>query len=94
MSEQKAAPGWYDHEGRKRYWDGERWLAYGESKVGAAARKGLDYRLVFSIAAGIVIGWFTIWLGAQLAPEYIYWPVKFVVDESDLFGNAIQVPVG
>jgi hypothetical protein len=38
-------------------------------------------KIAEAVAIGIVVGWFIIWLGAELVPDHIYWPVKFVVKE-------------
>ena len=34
----------------------------------------------------MILGWAVILIGAQLAPDAVYWPVKFVV-EQDAFNN-------
>jgi hypothetical protein len=33
------------------------------------------------VTVGGVLVWFLVWLGAQISPDHIYFPVKFVVNE-------------
>jgi hypothetical protein len=74
-------PGWYTYFGGIRFHDGDDWVGDPHPPVPAVNY----WWWIAVIAAGVTIGgvlvWFLVWLGAQAAPETIYWPVKFVVKE-------------
>lgn len=71
-------PGWYDYHGGLRFHDGSNWTAQ-------VAPPTPDIpslpAIALAVAGGMCIGWFLVWLAAQAAPNDIYWPVKFVVEE-------------
>jgi hypothetical protein len=101
----EARPGWYEHEGERRYWDGDKWGRYwaDPQRPGWHERNGtLRYfdgdqwtdhiappypsnlttgGIAGAVAIGILVAFFLIWLGAQISPEHVYLPVKFVVKE-------------
>jgi len=71
-------PGWYQVDGTLRYHDGKQWTGhvappYPGSISGPA--------IALAVAAGVLVALFLVWLGAQVSPEHIYLPVKFVVKE-------------
>jgi hypothetical protein len=72
--------GWYEFAGGLRFYDGNSWTDHYAPP--ARNPKPIDYgKITLSVAGGMILGWFLIWLGAQVAPDEIYWPVKFVVEE-------------
>ena len=99
----EASPGWYEHEGERRYWDGEKWgkhwadpqtpgwhLAEGTLRYfdGASWTEHItpppnlsSSSIAGAVCVGVLAAFFIIWLGAQLSPEHVYLPVKFVVKE-------------
>ncbi len=102
-----SVPGWYEHEGERRYWDGEQWgKRWADPQVaGWHLTEGtLRYfdganwtehiappaslssgKIAGSVCVGVLAAFFIIWLGAQISPEHIYLPVKFVVKELPSF---------
>ncbi len=82
-SELEHAAGWYDHAGGKRFWDGEEWTEH--YAYVPPPSKSLDFwEVVGAVALGVILGFGALWLGAQMAPDDIYLPVKFVVDPDRL----------
>lgn len=85
--------GWYPDpggSGTERYWDGKRWKGEREvdTKTATVSYVKLDpSSTVLIVAFGMVVGWFLIWLGAQVAPDIFYWPIKVVVNELPPFGR-------
>jgi hypothetical protein len=76
--DKKLDPGWYDYAGGLRFWDGQEWTSY----YAPPQPEPINYsKLGSSVCAGVLAAWFFIWLGAQIAPDVFYWPVKFVVEE-------------
>ena len=72
--------GWYEYAGGLRFHDGTGWTDH----YAAPARNPAPinyWKIAEAVAAGILVAWFLIWLGAQASPEHIYFPVKFVVKE-------------
>jgi len=84
---QEAQAGWYDHAGGKRFYDGERWTdhyAYvGPTKAQRASGE-LFLIVLCATFLGVLLALGVVWLGAQSAPDDIYFPVKFVVESSEL----------
>lgn len=73
--------GWYDYAGGLRFWDGG-WTDLYAPPTRQQLPDPINYwKIAEAVAGGIVMGWFLIWLGAQVLPDYVYWPVKFVVEE-------------
>lgn len=71
-------PGWYPTDGTLRYFDGESWT----DQVAPPYPKNLSTAgIAGSVMIGILGAFLLLWLGAQIAPEHIYLPVKFVVKE-------------
>jgi uncharacterized protein DUF2510 len=75
---QDAAAGWYEEDQGLRYWDGTSWTAQRAPRP----LKPLTQREIASaVMLGVLGALFIVWLGAQLAPDTFYLPVKFVVKE-------------
>lgn len=74
-------PGWYSYFGGIRFHDGDDWVGDPHPPVATISYWTIVAAVTFGVAAGGVIAWFLIWLGAQASPEHIYLPVKFVVKE-------------
>ena len=73
--------GWYEYAGGLRFWDGG-WTEHYAPPTRIKPSEEINYWLItLAVAGGLVLGWFVIWLGAQIDPDHIYWPVKFVVEE-------------
>lgn len=72
--------GWYEYAGGLRFYNGSGWTDHYAPPARNPAP--IDYgKITLSVAGGMFLGWLLIWLGAQVAPDEIYWPVKFVVEE-------------
>jgi hypothetical protein len=72
--------GWYQYAGGLRLWDNGWTEQYAPPTRSDPSE--INYRKIAqAVAGGMLIGWFLIWLLAQAAPDTIYWPVKFVVEE-------------
>lgn len=79
---QRWEPGWYEYAGGLRFYDGNGWTDHYAPPARHAGPMEIDYgKIALAVAGGVVLGWFLIWLGAQVAPNEVYWPVKFVVEE-------------
>lgn len=78
--------GWYDYPqgGGRRFWDGQQWTDHFVPPPAEPERRaggpGIA-EIIVGVALGMILGWGLIYLGAQIAPDDIYWPVKFVVEE-------------
>lgn len=73
------APGWYPYFNGVRFFDGQEWtdqIAYSPPKPVVG-----PWEIAAAAFAGVLLALFVVWLGAQLAPDHIYLPVKFVVDD-------------
>lgn len=68
--------GWYERDGTLRYFDGARWTEHVAPVPVLTAP-----RIAGAVFLGILGALFVIWLGAQIAPNHIYLPVKSVVKE-------------
>lgn len=78
--DQEWERGWYRYAGGLRFWDNG-WTEHYAPPM-RLEPTSIDYwKIAGAVALGMVIGWFLIWLGAQISPDHIYWPVKFVVKE-------------
>jgi proline-rich tail region repeat protein len=86
METASTPPGWYDNEGGLRFWSGSQWTEQRAPTPPPAPKSIGIVEVIAGVALGMVLGWAIIYLGAQLAPEAFYWPVKFVVEE-DVFNN-------
>jgi hypothetical protein len=77
--------GWYTYGANGlRFYDGGDWTPH----FAPAPAKTLNLsEMILAVAGGVLIAWFVIWLGAQIDPDHVYVPVKFVVDE---LPNALQ----
>jgi len=78
--ERRAAAGWYEYAGGLRFYDGDKWTDH----IAPPRQKVVEvnyWRIAAAVTFGMVLAWAIIWGGAQLSPEHIYWPVKFVVKE-------------
>lgn len=71
-----SAPGWHEKNGTLRYFDGSRWTEHLTPVPTLTAS-----RIAGAVFLGVLAAFFVVWLGAQIAPEHIYLPVKFVVKE-------------
>jgi hypothetical protein len=69
-------PGWHLTEGTLRYFDGSAWTGHV-----APPSTLTTWSIAGAVCVGILAAFFIIWLGAQISPENIYLPVKFVVKE-------------
>lgn len=74
-------PGWYDYAGGLRLWDGERWTNHFAPPPPSKVQSFDFWEAAKAVAAGMVLGWFLIWIGAQFAPDVFYWPIKVVVED-------------
>lgn len=75
--------GWYDYAGGKRFWDGEAWTDHYAYVQPPSQSLGF-WEIAGAVALGVILGFAALWLGAQMAPDDIYLPVKFVVDSDRL----------
>jgi hypothetical protein len=72
--------GWYSYAGGLRFWDNGWTQHYAPPTVHPP--QPINYwKIAEAVAGGILVAWFIIWLGAQLSPDHVYLPVKFVVKE-------------
>jgi uncharacterized protein DUF2510 len=77
-----AAPptpaGWYLTDGTLRYFDGAAWTDHVAPPYPASLKTSGIAGAVF---LGVFAALFLVWLGAQIDPDHVYFPVKFVVEE-------------
>jgi len=71
-------PGWVLHEGTLRYFDGSKWTDLTAPPYPAVLT---TWGIAGAAFLGVLAALFVVWLGAQISPEHIYLPVKFVVKE-------------
>jgi hypothetical protein len=78
-AEEPATPaGWYRDGGSLRYFDGEDWtLLRAPLPPNPLTQRDISW----AVFKGVLAALFLVWLGAQIAPDDIYLPVKFVVEE-------------
>lgn len=76
--EKPPPPGWYQVEGTLRYYDGESWTGH----VAPPYPPSLSTpRIASAVFLGVFGALFIVWFGAQIDPDHVYFPVKFVVEE-------------
>lgn len=73
--------GWYEDTGSLRYWNGDRWTDQRAPLAPDLAKTLTQSEITRAVFFGVLGAMFIVWLGAQLSPEHIYLPVKFVVKE-------------
>jgi hypothetical protein len=78
--EEEWERGWYPYAGGLRFWD-DGWTSHYAPPTVHPPQPINYWKVMEAVAGGLVLGWFLIWLGAQVAPDVVYWPVKFVVEE-------------
>jgi hypothetical protein len=78
--------GWYDYDGGKRYYDGQAFTEHFAYVPEPQKQLGFG-EVLAAVVFGMLIAWGLIYLGSQLSPDHIYWPVKFVVKELPNFGG-------
>lgn len=80
--------GWYEDVGSLRYWDGGQWTEQ-RAPVPPKVAEPLTQRAIASaVLVGVLAALFVVWIGAQISPEHVYLPVKFVVKEvPSLYGR-------
>jgi hypothetical protein len=71
-------PGWTLKDGTLRYFDGEKWTEHVAPPYPTSITTGGIAGAAF---LGVLAALFVVWLGAQISPEHVYLPVKFVVKE-------------
>jgi len=72
--------GWYSYAGGLRFWDNGWTDNYAPPTVHPP--QPINYwKIAEAVTGGVLLAWFIIWLGAQISPDHIYLPVKFVVKE-------------
>jgi Protein of unknown function (DUF2510) len=86
--------GWYEYPAGtgQRYWDGTQWTQFFHPPA-PQSRRGLGFgSVVVAVWAGFLLGWGTIWLGAQAASDDIYWPIKTVIsdEQQQRLDDAVQ----
>ncbi len=74
------AAGWYDDGDGigLRFWDGGKWT---EQRAPKTVEPLSQRAIASSVMVGVLAALFVIWLFAQIAPDTVYLPVKFVVKE-------------
>jgi hypothetical protein len=72
------SPGWYETEGTLRYFDGKDWTGHVAPPYPTSLT---TWGIAGAVCLGVFAALFLVWLGAQISPEHIYLPVKFVVKE-------------
>lgn len=78
----KIPAGWYETEGTLRYFDGESWTSH----LAVPHPPILSTSGIAGAAfLGVLAAFFILWLGAQIAPDHVYLPMKFVVKELPRF---------
>lgn len=70
------APAWHRKDGTLRYFDGSIWTEH-IAPLPSLTTSGI----AGAVLVGVLAALFVVWLGAQLVPEHVYLPVKFVVTE-------------
>lgn len=71
-------PGWYQIDGTLRYYDGTDWTGhFAPPHPASLSTTGI----AGAVMLGVLAAFFLVWLGSQISPEHIYFPVKFVVKE-------------
>jgi hypothetical protein len=75
-------PGWYLTEGTLRYFDGTAWTEHVAPPQTAMLTTN---QIAGAVFLGVFAALFLVWLGAQIDPDTIYFPVKFVVEEAPEF---------
>lgn len=71
-------PGWHEKDGTLRYFDGAQWT---EHIAPPPAWVLTTSGIASAVFLGVFAAFFLVWIGAQISPEHIYLPVKFVVKE-------------
>jgi hypothetical protein len=80
--EPEATAGWYPYAGGLRFFDGEGWtLHFAPPAPSTPSLAGIAAAVFAGVLAALVV----VWIGAQISPEHIYVPVKFVVKELPSF---------
>lgn len=74
----RPRPGWHLIEGTLRYFDGENWTQHFAPPYPSSLTTG---NIAGAVFLGVFAALFLVWLGAQAAPDDIFFPVKFVVEE-------------
>jgi hypothetical protein len=72
--------GWYPYAGGLRFWENG-WTEHYAPPTVHPPRPINYWKIAEAVAGGILVAWFVIWLGAQISPDHIYFPVKFVVKD-------------
>jgi hypothetical protein len=78
MARTPTAPGWYLVDGTLRYHDGEGWTEHFAPPYPTSLT---TTRIASAVFMGVLGALFIVWLGAQIEPDHVYFPVKFVVQE-------------
>ena len=86
MTDERQTPaGWYEDSGGLRFWDGSRWTDNFAPPPPVDRVPLTPNHIASAVFKGVLAALFVVWLGAQIAPDEIYLPVKFVVEELPTF---------
>jgi hypothetical protein len=79
---EKFSPGWYTFPrgGGVRFFDGEQWTDHFYPPPPDTGGPSFG-EIVGGTFIGVLLALFVVYLGAQVSPDEVYLPVKFVVEE-------------
>jgi len=77
---ESTAAGWYEQAGSLRYWDGGQWTDQ-MAPLPPSQTTLTQRQIANAVCLGVLAALFVVWLGAQISPDHIFLPVKFVVKE-------------
>ena len=78
---QNTPAGWYEDSGSLRFWDGDKWTDQRAPVPPELPQPLTQRQIASSVLVGMLCAFFVLWLGAQISPEHVYLPIKFVVKE-------------